>query len=188
VLEFIDELHDRWTAAHPQTLPAAASESVSTSTVPSTQAGAVFVSYASEDKSAAEKIKDALERAGVDVFFDRDDLQSGNDWEAKLRRSIRQCSLFVPVISQTTLVRDRRFFRLEWNLAVDEAMMASFLDEEAFLLPVVIDNTTIEDADVPSKFRAIQWQSLPGGETTPEFVSRVLQLYRKYQKSRVAIA
>ena len=66
--------------------------------------------------------------------------------------------------------------------------MASFLDEEAFLLPVVIDNTTIEDADVPSKFRAIQWQSLPGGETTPEFVSRVLQLYRKYQKSRVAIA
>jgi hypothetical protein len=148
----------------------------------------VFVSYASEDKSAAEKIKDALERAGVDVFFDRDDLQSGNDWEAKLRRSIRQSSLFVPVISQTTLVRDRRFFRLEWNLAVDEAMMASFLDEEAFLLPVVIDNTTIEDADVPSKFRAIQWQSLPGGETTPEFVSRVLQLYRKYQKSRVAIA
>ena len=146
-----------------------------------TEAGAVFLSYASEDKSAAEKIKDALEGAGVDVFFDRDDLQHGDEWEAKLRRSIRQCSLFVPVISQTTRVRDRRFFRLEWNLAVDESMMASFLDEEAFLLPVVIDNTTIDDADVPSKFRAIQWQSLPGGETTPEFVSHVLQLYRKYQ-------
>jgi hypothetical protein len=188
VLEFIDELHERWTAAHPPALPAAASESVSKSTAPSTQAGAVFVSYASEDKSAAEKIKDALERAGVDVFFDRDDLQSGNDWEAKLRRSIRQCSLFVPVISQTTRDPGRRFFRVEWNLAVDEAKMASFLDEEAFLLPVVIDHTTVDDADVPSKFRAIQWQSLPGGQTTPEFVARVQQLYRKYQKSRVAIA
>jgi len=36
----------------------------------------------------------------------------------------------------------RRFFRVEWNLAIDEAQMASFSDEQAFLLPVVIDDMT----------------------------------------------
>ena len=148
----------------------------------------IFLSYASEDRKVAEELSLALAQQGHDVFFDRDDLQLGEDWEGKLRRSIRQCSLFVPVISQRTLAPGRRFFRVEWNLAVDEAKMASFLDEEAFLLPVVIDETGLDEADVPSKFRAIQWQSLPGGQATPEFVSRVLQLYRRYQKSRVAMA
>jgi hypothetical protein len=187
VLEFVDDLHQRWNASHPVARPTASAPAAEAAAKP-TDAGAVFLSYASEDKSAAERIKEALEHAGVDVFFDRDDLQLGDDWEAKLRRSIRQCSLFVPVISRTTLVPERRFFRVEWNLAVEEAKMASFLDEEAFLLPVVIDNTTVDEANVPTRFRAIQWQSLPDGRTTPEFVSRVQQLYRKYQKSRVAIA
>ena len=187
VLEFVDELYARWRELHPATSTAATRPQDPAATS-QTEAGAVFLSYASEDKAAAEKIRDALEGAGVDVFFDRDDLQLGEDWEGKLRRGIRQCSLFVPVISRRTLAPGRRFFRVEWNLAVEEAKMASFLDEEAFLLPVVIDDTMLDEADVPSKFRAIQWQSLPGGQTTPEFVSRVLQLYRRYQKSRVAMA
>ena len=100
----------------------------------------------------------------------------------------RSCSLFVPVISRQTLAPGRRFFRVEWNLAVDEAQMASFSDEEAFLLPVVIDDLRVDEADVPAKFRSLQWQSLPAGQPTAEFVSRVQQLYRRYQKSRAMIA
>jgi hypothetical protein len=184
VLDFVNELHQRWMELHPVTSPAAVSQPPPNAVARPAEIGAVFLSYASEDKASAESIKNALEAAGVDVFFDRNDLQLGNDWEAKLRRSIRQCSLFVPVISRRTLVPGRRFFRVEWNLAVDEAQMASFSDEEAFLLPVVIDDTVPAEADVPARFRAIQWQSLPAGQASPEFVSRVQQLYRKYQKAR----
>ena len=188
VLEFVDELHGRWIDAHPVT-PAGVTDLPARGRSPSpAQPGAVFISYASEDRQAAEALKSALEAAGVDVFFDRDDLQAGTDWEARLRRFIRQCSLFVPVISGHTRTLGRRFFRVEWNLAVEEAQMASFSDEEAFLLPVVIDATQPADADVPEKFRAIQWESLPGGRATPEFVSRVQQLYRRYQKDRAITA
>jgi hypothetical protein len=187
VLDFVDELHARWTALNPPS-PAGATVPQLPPPAGDAETGAVFLSYASDDRPAAEKIKNALEAAGIDVFFDRDDLQLGEDWEAKLRRSIRQCSLFVPVISRGTLAPGRRFFRVEWNLAVEEAKMASFLDEEAFLLPVVIDSTRVDEADVPAKFRAIQWQALPGGEATAPFVSRVLQLYRRFQKSRAALA
>lgn len=183
VLDFINELHQRWMELHPAVSPVATPIQVSGSR--QAEVGAVFLSYASEDKISAEKIKSALEAVGIDVFFDRDDLQVGNDWEAKLRRTIRECSLFMPIISRRTLVPGRRFFRVEWNLAVDEAQMASFSDEEAFLLPVVIDDTTSNEADVPVKFRSIQWQSVPAGQVTPEFVLRVQQLYRRYQKSRV---
>ena len=183
VLEFVRELHGRWRERHPEGVALAAMPSDS-STSPELEPGAVFLSYASGDAEAAEKLKAGLEAAGVDVFFDREQLEPGNDWEAKLRRSIHQCSLFLPVISQQTLTPERRFFRVEWNLALDEAEKASFSDDEAFLLPVVIDDTKIDDPAIPAKFRATQWKSLPGGQPTPDFVSRVQQLYRKYQKSR----
>ena len=86
------------------------------------------------------------------------------------------------------LVPDRRFFRVEWNLALDEAQMASFSPDEAFLLPVVIDDTTIDHPALPQKFQKFQWKSLPGGEPTPDFVGRVKQLYRARQLKRTGAA
>jgi len=88
------------------------------------------------------------------------------------------------VISQQTLTAERRFFRVEWNLALEEAQTASFASEEAFLLPVVIDNTSIDNPAIPTKFTTVQATSLPGGEPTREFVDRVRQLYRKRQLAR----
>jgi hypothetical protein len=181
---FVDQLHQHWTERYPN-VPLESTPHASVSTRSEAEPGAVFLSYASGDWAAVEKLKTALEESGVDVFFDRDQLRPGNDWEAKLRRSIHQCSLFMPVISRQTLTPDRRFFRVEWNLALEEAQMASFSSEEAFLFPVVIDDTTIDDPALPAKFRAIQWKSLPGGEPTSEFVDRVKQLYRKRQLARM---
>jgi hypothetical protein len=182
---FVDELYRRWTASHPDTaatLPVAPSRTSREDVEP----GAVFLSYASADWPAVEKIKVALEARGVDVFFDRDQLKAGNEWEGKLRRTIHQCSLFVPVISRQTLTPDRRFFRVEWNLALEEAQMASFSSDEAFLLPVLIDDTTVDDQALPAKFRAIQCFSLPGGDPSPQFLDRIQTLYRKYQLTRMA--
>jgi hypothetical protein len=180
VLQFVRELHSRWRERHPE----GAGVATPSTSSPQLEPGAVFLSYASGDAVAAEKLKLGLEGVGVDVFFDREQLEPGNDWEAKLRRSIHQCSLFLPIISRQTLTPERRFFRIEWNLAIEEAQKASFSDDEAFLVPVVIDDTKIDDPAIPPKFRATQWKSLPGGQPTPDFVSRVQQLYRKYQKSR----
>jgi hypothetical protein len=185
VIEFVSELHRRWMERHPDSSIQARDSLSGVRTATEVEPGAVFLSYASGDSEAVEKLKAALEAAGVDVFFDREQLQPGNDWEAKLRRNIHQCSLFLPVISRQTLTPDRRFFRVEWNLALEEAQKASFSDEEAFLLPVVIDDTRIDDPAIPTKFRATQWKSVPSGQPTPDFITRVQQLYRKYQKLRV---
>ena len=48
------------------------------------QAGAVFLSYASEDRPAVILIRDALEQAGIDVWFDRNPeaLRPGDNFDS----------------------------------------------------------------------------------------------------------
>jgi TolB-like protein/Flp pilus assembly protein TadD len=75
------------------------------------------------------------------------------------------------VISQHTQERLEGYFRLEWKLAVERShLMAT---ERLFLVPVVVDATRTKDAIVPDEFRAVQWTSLPAGNTPPSFVERV---------------
>jgi len=42
----------------------------------------------------------ALEAAGIDVPFDQQELKAGDNFEARPKRAIRDCSLFVPVTSE----------------------------------------------------------------------------------------
>ena len=79
----------------------------------------VFLSYASEDSEAAQRIADALRAAGVEVWFDKNELRGGEAWDQSIRRRIGECTLFVPVISANTEARREGYFRLEWRLAVE---------------------------------------------------------------------
>ena len=63
---------------------------------------AVFLSYASQDVAAGLRLCDALRVAGVEVWFDQNELTGGDVWDAKIRKQIAECALFVPVISAAT--------------------------------------------------------------------------------------
>jgi hypothetical protein len=84
----------------------------------STPAGAVFLSYASQDAEAAKRICEALRAAGIEVWFDQSELRGGDAWDRSIRQQIHDCALFVPIISQHTHERLEGYFRLEWKLAV----------------------------------------------------------------------
>ena len=135
---------------------------------------AVFLSYASQDGEAARRICDALQAAGLEVWFDQSALRGGDAWDASIRRQIKECALFMPVISANTQAREEGYFRLEWKLAVDRSHLMA--DDKAFLLPVVVDGTIDGNARVPEKFRDVQWMHLPGGEASAAFSKRVLGL------------
>ncbi|HXC10067.1 MAG TPA: AAA family ATPase, partial [Steroidobacteraceae bacterium] len=135
---------------------------------------AVFLSYASEDADAAQRICAALRAAGIEVWFDQSELRGGDVWDAAIKQQIKACALFLPIISAHTCARAEGYFRLEWKLAVDRShLMAA---DKAFLVPVVIDAIRDADARVPDKFREVQWMRSTGSETSPAFVGRVLQL------------
>jgi len=137
----------------------------------STAKHAVFLSYASEDAAAAVRVCEALRAGGIEVWFDRSELRGGDAWDQKIRHQIRSCTLFLPLISRNTSARGEGYFRLEWKLAVDRShLMAS---DQAFLVPVAIDDSPEMAARVPDEFRAVQWTRLPDGRTSSAFVDRV---------------
>src|SRR5215467_2183241 len=131
---------------------------------------AVFLSYASQDANAARRVCVALQKAGVEVWFDQSELRGGDAWDQMIRRQIHDCALFLPLISQHTQERLEGYFRREWKLAVDRTH--DMAEQKPFLLPIVIDGTSDQEAIVPDVFRAVHWTRLPGGETSAAFVER----------------
>lgn len=190
--DFVRELAARYAKQHPPTASAvgalseveglrSGNESINGhGEVPDMKPGSVFLSYASSDLAAVEKIHAALEDAGVDVWFDKRRLESGDDFDVKIKRHIRSCSYFLPVISATTQARHEGYFRLEWDLAVERSRLIA--ETIPFILPVALDQLDPDTALVPERFRALQWTSLPGGEATPGFVERMVRLIRDHRK------
>jgi TolB-like protein len=142
---------------------------------------AVFLSYAREDADAARHIADALRAFGVEVWFDMSELRGGDAWDQKIRRQIKECALFMPIISSQSDQRGEGYFRLEWKLAVERTHLLA--DNKSFLFPVVVDDTSESSASVPEQFLKAQWTHLPGGEPTPQFVEQVKRLLQAPPKS-----
>ena len=134
----------------------------------------MFLSYASQDAEAAQRICNALRASGVEVWFDKSELRGGDAWDQSIRRQIKTCALLIPIVSRHTHERAEGYFRLEWKLAVDRSHL--IMANKAFLLPIVIDDTGDDDENVPDKFREVQWTRLPAGETPPAFVERIQRL------------
>lgn len=143
--------------------------------VPAPPAPSVFISYASEDRTAARTLRDALTAAGLDVWYDENELGGGDAWDQKIRRQIRDCEYFMPIISATTEARKEGYFRREWRLATERSL--DMADDVLFLIPVTIDGTREIGARVPDKFLTVQWLRVPGGNPTPalhHLVRRIL--------------
>lgn len=141
---------------------------------------AVFLSYAREDAEAARRVADALRAFGVEVWFDMSELRGGDVWDQKIRRQIKECALFMPVISGQSDQRGEGYFRLEWKLAVERTHLLA--EGMPFLFPVVVDDTSEANASVPEQFLKSQWTRLPGGEPTPQFVEHVKRLLQAPRK------
>jgi len=150
--EFVAQLHQRWSAG------VRSSTALPAPHVPPMSADAVFLSYAREDVAHARAIAAALERAGIDVWFDEQRLVGGVDWDLTIQDHIRRCSLFMPLISRTTESLHESQFRVEWQLALRRALRMA--PTRPFILPVSVDDTSSEAPNVPDEFRRWQWLRL----------------------------
>ncbi len=135
---------------------------------------AVFISYARDDIAAAQRIADALHNHGVEVWFDLNELRGGDAWDQKIRKQIKSCMLFIPIISGRTQERSEGYFRLEWRLAVERSHLMA--EGFPFLAPLVVDDTLESNSVVPAEFMRVQWSRLPGGLPTPDYIELVRNL------------
>ncbi|HUJ52748.1 MAG TPA: toll/interleukin-1 receptor domain-containing protein [Steroidobacteraceae bacterium] len=174
---FVDELHARWLARR-KPAARAASEAPARFLPPAREMpdNAVFISYAREDLPAVQQLKAGLEAGGITTWFDIDRLEVGDDYDHKIQRNIARCSYFIPVVSATTQRRHEGYFRREWSYAIDRAR--NMADGALFILPVSIDATTIAEALVPDKFKALHFTQLPGGQVSADFAGRLADFMR----------
>ena len=146
-----------------------------------TQPGpAVFLSYAREDVEQARRIADALRAFGMEVWFDQAELRGGDAWDQKIRRQIRECALFMPLISARTQARGEGYFRREWNLGVERTR--DMAHGVPFIVPVVVDDTPADEAMVPEEFLRYQWTQLKHGVPSSQFVEQVKGLLEAPKK------
>src|SRR2546426_3857806 len=187
-IAFVDELHRRWRQSHPAIAPAVPPEPEPSAVTAGMERGAVFISYASEDRSAVERIERALSGAGIPVWFDRRKLEIGDRWRSDIKKAIERASLFLAVLSRHSLDPSPREFRWEWSCASEVA--EKLPPSRRFVLPLIIDDTAPHHEDIPEQWRDVHVQISGASEfgPTPDFVDRIRELYRSYQKATSSAA
>lgn len=162
--------------------PWAVGAQAATGTQTESMGRAIFISYASQDIARVQPLRDALVAAGLDVWFDKGRLQGGEDFDHSIKRRIRDCSVFVPVISRVTQNRPEGYFRLEWNLGVERAKLIA--DTIPFILPVALDPIREDAALVPERFRQVHWTLIASGTPTQEFVDRLSAIIKDRDRDK----
>jgi TolB-like protein len=147
-------------------------------------APALFLSYARDDAAAARRIAEALRGAGLEVWFDENELTGGDAWDQKIRGQIGECALFLPVISANTQARLEGYFRLEWRLAEQRSHLMA--KGKRFLVPVCIDDTREKGAQVPDAFLEVQWTRIGSTDSLAAFCERVKILLCGSEVARVS--
>jgi hypothetical protein len=174
---FVAELHARWMKRNRSTAMVAGSGTEPQRFMPPAREmpdNAIFISYAREDLPVVQRLKAAMDGAGLVTWFDLDRLEGGDDYDRKIRANIGRCSYFVPVISANTQRRLEAYFRREWSYAVDRSR--SIAEGAVFILPVSVDDTPEAEALVPEKFRTLHITRVPAGDPSPEFLRRLQEL------------
>ena len=170
-VHFVEELHRRWKAVPPEAAPPESSR-LSTHTPESLGGGTVFLSYASEDLAVVRGLRERIEReAGVRVWLDKDSLRGGERWEGCIADALRECALFIPVVSANVKSGGYRYVRTEWKEAI--RLKDGQQDDRPFILPLLIDDTRPDDPALDPDIRKLHWHRLRDEEDMRRFIVEV---------------
>jgi len=165
----------------------------------------IFISYSrttlggqpSLDVARVARLADDLRNEGFKVWLDaKGGLESGVDYERKVRLVISKCGVFLPICSTTTQMRadtsieqERPFFRREWNWALER--LAEIEKEEPdriFIIPIVVDDLPFKASNVPEGMKRLHARSFPEGVAGKDFFKEVQTLIRRINSKRRAYA
>jgi hypothetical protein len=145
--------------------------------------GAVFISYANEDRAAAILIRKQLEDANIDTWMDESGLEPGAELQEVIRDNIDNASFFLALISNAldleSSIRPGRFVLREWKWA--ETAAEARHKYEDFLQPVVIDDTPPGATFIDHPYRDKHWVSSKDGVLPPEFIDFIKKGIRRFR-------
>ncbi len=184
-VSFVDELYRQWKAKFPD--GARSGKHAAVAVAPDTaevRENRIFISYAREDQTFAETIRNALTSKNLKVWIDRDQLRYGSEFRPEIAEAIRQCSVFVPVLSRNALSQSHRFLFREWNEARDRAK--EWVPGSRFIQPVIVDDTRPDDLAAWPEFREVDLARLENGRVPDRFVANMIDTIRSRRSKAVA--
>lgn len=179
--DFVRELHKRWHASQEEGWSTTADGKAIPAEPADMIPGAVYVSAARADRTAAERLAALLDEAGLDVWFDRNEVPGGHRYERRIRQYLQQCDLFIPLLSPATDAQAEAFFRREWHWAIERHQMAPA--SERFVQPVWVGENAAP-ATAPAPFDGFPLPAAPGGQPGPELVRQCVDAVREARALR----
>ena len=163
-IEFVDELYEQW------------QNKTGGSTNRVRYKEKVFLSYSWDDKPLVERLKNEFEKNGVTVFFDDDELKTGDKFNQVIRKNIKECKYFIPIISRNAIEDQSRYvYAKEWNAAI---VLNDFSEDpkSPVICPFIIDDTQPTDSRIPEYIRKdIDIETLPDTDHYNEVVRRFIR-------------
>lgn len=173
-VKFAIELQQRWAARGSSGL---SREDVFRKVGDRCPVGGVFISYAREDIDHVETVVRAFLTAGIPVWLDKRELESGGNYDRALEAEIKQaCCLFVSIVSPTSeaAASRERYVHLERSWAAER-----HVDGYVFYLKLLVDlpegHRVVNEPEAVNKVQWHRFEDLDG------FVTRVRALVDDHQ-------
>lgn len=103
----------------------------------------VFVSYVREDFKIIDKLKNELEAKGITVWLDRDQIRAGEQWQAAIRKAIREGAFFIACFSDSYGRKAKSYMNAELGIAVEELRLRQ--PDRIWLIPVRLSDCKVPE-------------------------------------------
>jgi formylglycine-generating enzyme required for sulfatase activity len=109
----------------------------------------IFLCHAHEDQEAVLQLYQRLQADGFQLWMDKEDLKSGQDWRVEIPRAVRESEVVIVCLSATA-VKKAGFEQKEITLALDTADAQP--EDAIFIIPL-----KLEPCDVPTRLGDYHW-------------------------------
>ena len=192
--QFVAELHRRWREQR-DARAGAASPSAAVATPAAADGLPVkplfFISYSrATDAARAQGLFQALLAMGVsegEIWFDRQDIEPGQDFAHRIFDGIRGCRWFVPLLSDAALRREEAFVFREWRAANERQLGMN----RSFVFPVIVDEDYDPARYVADPVRAwtqLDYGHAPHGQPDGRLLARFKALVREARRAEAGHA
>jgi hypothetical protein len=108
----------------------------------------VFISHSNKDDVLAERIASYLERAGLDVWYDKREIMPGDNWADKIAQGLRESDAMVVLLSDGALSSE--FMRRDIDFALSQKPF------RRRVVPVFVGDSRNYQEDIPWIFDRLQ--------------------------------
>jgi hypothetical protein len=155
--DFVKELADRWEKFPDKGKPKM-----------------VFISYTQKDLAAVEIFKDALSKIeNLSYWYDKEKLFSGDNYEYEITENIKNADVFIPLISENSVGQPDKYVLKEWERAHAFNIVKGVDKNDKYLMPIIIDNTDLNNATIKYYYGNVSIEPLPGGTASEGFINRL---------------